>query len=181
MPKGNSNGSNRLIMKLTPILVTAILQATSVLSAATGDIAATDPSPLTLAEECGDLGVMEIPTGADPTLYRHCESHPLGPNRRIYTNTDLLDPDTVPIPDPAALKGADIFGRAAQACTWDASIGCTNGYCWKKCGNPGQWCWTAYNKGTGDWARCQRATDCNSKESCGKNCKKGNKDCGCSC
>lgn len=159
-------------MKVTISIIAILLQARNTLSATTAE----------LAEECGALGIMEIPADASLADYRHCNSHPLGPDRRIYANQDLaLGIDPSPKRDLGAVKAAGIFGRAAQACWWDAPLGCTNGYCWKSCGKAGEWCWTAYNNGVGDWARCERAEDCNSEEACGQGCKEGDKSCGCSC
>ncbi|KAH9882683.1 hypothetical protein J1614_000919 [Plenodomus biglobosus] len=159
-------------MKVAISLIALILQATNALSTTTAE----------LAQECGALDIMEIPDGANPNDYRHCKSHPLGPDRRIYANQDLaagVDPS--PKRDLGAVKAADIFGREALACWWDAPLGCTDGYCWKSCGNPGEWCWTAYNNGVGDWARCGRAGDCQASDACGQGCKSGDKACGCSC
>ena len=161
-------------MKLTLSILVLALQATKTLAAGT------TIEPTALAEECGDLGVLQIPPGTDPTLYRHCAGHPLGSNRREHADQSLA-PAEQKRSNAGNIKAADIFGRKEQACYWDAALGCSGGYCWKACGNPGEWCWTAAGDGGGDWLQCRSYNDCSSSANCGKNCKAGDKACGCSC
>jgi hypothetical protein len=39
--------------------------------------------------------------------------------------------------------------------------GCDNGYCWKQCGDPGEWCWQAVDGGQGGWLTCANDAACN--------------------
>ncbi len=132
-----------------------------------------------LVQECGDLGVMEVPEGADPSQYRHCEAHPLGTDRRKYKEQSLAPVDEKRS-NAGNIKAADIFGRKEQACWWESSFGCTGRYCWKSCGKPGEWCWTAAGDGGGKWLECRNWSDCNTKQNCGKGCRVS-KSCGCGC
>ena len=168
------------IMKITIALLAVTLQVTGVLSVAA-------PVDAALVEECGDLGVLEVPEGADASEYRKCANHPLGENpRKYWQSLAPIDAEFVKrdaLANPVDLKGANIFDRAAQACYYQAGLGCSGGYCWKACATPGdgKWCWTAGGDGGGPWLTCGSYSDCSSGSSCGKNCKPGNKACGCSC
>jgi hypothetical protein len=66
-------------MRFTLSLLALALQVTGVLSASTDAAAAAHAA---LVEECGDLGVMTVPSGADPSAYRKCAGHPLGDDRQ---------------------------------------------------------------------------------------------------
>ncbi|KAJ3490650.1 hypothetical protein NLG97_g5735 [Lecanicillium saksenae] len=98
-------------------------------------------------EECGSLGVMEAPASAyaNGGTVRKCRDHPLGKGRPIQKRGDTVL--------PVALD---------KRCSTplNAPWGCDNGYCWKGCGLNYEWCWTAGNYGTGDWARCSSGKDC---------------------
>ncbi|KAJ7247146.1 hypothetical protein B0H12DRAFT_1324948 [Mycena haematopus] len=80
----------------------------------------------TAADECGALGVLEVPAvlpeGVDPTNIRTCAGHPLEVNG-TRANHDGFK------------------GLAARSCVTDATFGCTEdngvGYCWKVCGPVG--------------------------------------------
>lgn len=152
-------------MKFNTVLVALMVQFAGVLSVSSE----IDASAAALVEECGDLGVMEVPEGADPANYRKCADHPLGASRRKYEQSLApSDLEEFEKRSPAELKGADIFGRAAQACYYDAGLGCSGGYCWKACGSNGQWCWTAANaNGDGNWFKCSTYTQCNTGMACG--------------
>ena len=105
--------------------------------------------------ECGTLGVMmvgnSLPANVDLGAVRKCAEHPLAA---------FLSP----------------IGK--RDCWYGKSSGCSNNYCWKSCGGRGQWCWTAFNDGYGDWIGCSNDDQCNTKQACGiGNCK----SCGCSC
>ncbi|KAI1460256.1 hypothetical protein F4805DRAFT_454683 [Annulohypoxylon moriforme] len=124
------------------------------------------------ASECGDLGVMEydeaqLPRGMTSSDVRKCAKHPLG-NSRVKGEGSLAPEDGTD--DAATLQ--------ARECYYDAQYGCTDGYCWKSCGQPGQWCWAAQGDGTGPWVQCASYKDCGTQFACGKGC--GEK-CGCSC
>ncbi|KAF9534046.1 hypothetical protein CPB83DRAFT_728072, partial [Crepidotus variabilis] len=56
--------------------------------------------------------------------------------------------------------------RAAEGCWYDSQIGCTGGYCWKVCGNNGEWCWTANNGGVGSLISCSNWQDCSFSAPC---------------
>jgi len=48
----------------------------------------------------------------------------------------------------------------AQSCA-SRDWGCEDGYCWKKCGNLGEWCWQAADAGQGSWVTCENDAACN--------------------
>ncbi|KAL0931075.1 uncharacterized protein CTRU02_213810 [Colletotrichum truncatum] len=141
-------------------------------------------APATAAEECGSLGVMtytdaSLLEGVDLTQIRTCRDHPLGPGAR---------PSAPPAQGPGGSAEAkrDAFGEmlvrqeGTDACWYGDSTGCTNGYCWKTCGDKGRWCWTAWNKGWGNWRTCSKSSDCK-KNSDAEGGEGGCKACGCSC
>ncbi|KAF1963863.1 hypothetical protein CC80DRAFT_541772 [Byssothecium circinans] len=68
-------------------------------------------------------------------------------DRRKYKNQSLQPAEGNETPGKRSnignVKAADIFSRKEQACYWDASKGCSDGYYWKACGSAGEWCWTA--------------------------------------
>ena len=144
-----------------------------------------------LIEECGDLGVLDVPEGQPESEIRHCKEHPR-----------WRDPTFVP--DFAALAekeakltaesrrgkrghtsstqdaAANIFGRDALACSYGSDqYGCTDGSCWRVCGSRGSWCWLTVGTGNGPWLKCSIASQCAweigvcSEGSCGS--------CGCGC
>lgn len=110
--------------------------------------------------ECGDLGVTiddgTLPPDINATDVRTCTNHPLSNQTALEHSLDKRN------------------------CVWNKKSGCDKGYCWKKCGNEGQWCWTARVKGFGDWYTCGSDRDCNEKMDCG-NASGGCDSCGCSC
>ncbi|PYI29060.1 hypothetical protein BP00DRAFT_479945 [Aspergillus indologenus CBS 114.80] len=147
-----------------------------------------DNDPVT---ECGNLGIMVVPTadlpkGVHPSDVRICRDHPLGRNRDIEgASLAPLDPM-----DVQTLEGntAALEGRSEpkmpntaelQTCYKNAPYGCSGGYCWKVCGNNGEWCWTAKNSGVGAWYTCNRYQNCGTGTiyACGRGCP----SCGCSC
>ncbi|KAL3952683.1 hypothetical protein VFPFJ_11403 [Purpureocillium lilacinum] len=109
-----------------------------------------------VAGQCGALGVMKVdtsalPAGVDPGAIRKCAEHPVAAS-----------------PNPIAKRD----------CWYGKNSGCSKGYCWKSCGGNGQWCWTAFNDGYGNWIGCSNDNQCNTNQACGiGNCK----TCGCSC
>ncbi|KAK5989540.1 hypothetical protein PT974_11067 [Cladobotryum mycophilum] len=129
---------------------------------------------------CGSLGVMKydankLPAGATPDDVRQCADHPLGHNRNQEpASLAPLHAGEMSV----APSGEDILvNRAAASCYRDAPYGCTRGYCWKVCGNNGEWCWTARAGGIGKWFTCNSWKDCDAKQACGKGCP----SCGCGC
>lgn len=133
-----------------------------------------------LEEECGDLGMMPVPEGADPSLYRHCLRHPNGHNIDIK---DLSAGDSASARKPSGGTllpagplqhlftkrddaPSEIFKRS---CWYGASYGCSRGsgsrtFCWSRCGSNwdyGFWCWTAANYGSGRWLDCTLDSQCN--------------------
>jgi len=144
-----------------------------------------------VAAECGSLGVMVVPAGADPanvspnTLsgpsslqtnrinqYRKCRDHPSGHNLpepvvKPLSERELSESYSAATPlDARFVKRACWFGR---------SIGCSkDGWCFKRCGSPlsaGKWCWTASKQGNGPWAKCSVDSQCNVTElDCGGAC-----------
>lgn len=123
-------------MKL--VYLALALQATGVFGARTAE----ETAALTL--ECGDLGVMQIPEGADPAAYRKCANHPLGDSKSKFPPHSVDPSDMKKRANSAQLKGAEIFSRAKQACEWNSRGGCSGRYCWKACGNAGEWCWYVF-------------------------------------
>lgn len=130
----------------------------------TGTFASTVLSQDEAEAFCGELGVMnvtDLPEDVDPNAVRTCLEHPLS----------ALDGE-LEKRDESLQKRGCWYGGAA--------IGCTRGYCWKPCAQPGsgQWCWTAKDNGFGNWLRCKVPSDCPISGQCGAgDCKK----CGCSC
>ncbi|KAH6665723.1 hypothetical protein B0J14DRAFT_521661 [Halenospora varia] len=138
------------------------------------------------AEECGDLGVMDISSidlasaGLEAEEVRACEAHPMGDSRvrgdqdwepltdeQLTANNQTL----TPLPDEDS------------SCYYKAGSGCSGGYCWKACGTAGdgKWCWLAYKGGYGDWQKCSKYTDCGGVTTgCGAGCITSG-SCGCSC
>ncbi|KAF8898184.1 hypothetical protein CPB85DRAFT_1152564, partial [Mucidula mucida] len=111
-----------------------------------------------IEEECGALGVMKVPdvlpAGANATDIRKCANHPFtledGGLARAHPRNPAFD--------------TSLTRRAPDACVTDAPYGCssrpTGKYCWKVCGNNGEWCWLANNFGVGSWTTCETYQDC---------------------
>ncbi|KAK1544858.1 hypothetical protein CPAR01_02360 [Colletotrichum paranaense] len=151
-------------------------------------------APATTAEQCGSLGVMTYTAasldtsaaggnGVDPAQIRTCQDHPLGPAPRPEHAVG-------PRPAPADNKvggGANSTtvnrwgwgwgwwhgGGGGWGNCWDVDpgdYGCSGGYCYKACDGDGRWCWTARNRGYGDWQTCDRDSDCANLDNvgCGK-------------
>ncbi|KAF6831569.1 hypothetical protein CMUS01_07305 [Colletotrichum musicola] len=130
------------------------------------------------AVECGDLGIMDydeaaLPAGVVISEIRTCAEHPLA-----------LSPNVAHLDTPAGPDGTGDSPLERRACWYGRDYGCTDGYCWKKCIGDGRWCWTAWNKGWGNWQTCSADNQCKptNEAGCGesnngKECKK----CGCSC
>ncbi|POR32174.1 Uncharacterized protein TPAR_07615 [Tolypocladium paradoxum] len=148
------------------------------------------------AAECGQLGAMslaldagKLPEGATLGDVRKCADHPLGRDRDLATASmpttgdlssapaaaDNLPAETTP--NDAGNSG--LTALEGRACEKAAQFGCSKGYCWKTCGNNGEWCWTARNGGSGSWYTCNSWHECGTEDSyaCGKFCS----SCGCSC
>ncbi|PGH06088.1 hypothetical protein AJ79_06622 [Helicocarpus griseus UAMH5409] len=129
----------------------------SLIAALNFGLASASPSRADAEKICGDLGVMDtsnLPEGTDLSAVRLCANHPLGrkPNQHIQK----------------------------RDCWYKEPVGCTDGWCWKTCGEggSGKWCWTAAADGNGDWLKCNAASDCSAAAACGV----GNCDaCGCDC
>lgn len=71
----------------------------------------------------------------------------------------------------------------ARACWNGAAYGCSrDGYCWRKCGSAGEWCWLAADNGSGPWLKCVDKNQCAPGAIGTASCGKGDCDaCGCSC
>lgn len=67
-------------------------------------------------DECGDLGVMQVPESVDPSTVRKCFEHPL-------SNTAVSSRDE-------ENSTNQLFKRA---CWFGAQSGCINGHRWKRC------------------------------------------------
>ena len=141
------------------------------------------------ATECGDLGVMTVdpntlPEGMKTIDVRKCADHPIGKNREgVWQSLAPIEEfEKRELSSPADIKRASLLApRAEQACYYNAGLGCSGGYCWKACGQPGdgKWCWTAAGDGSGNWLTCKTYNDCNGNAACGKGI--GCSSCGCSC
>ncbi|KAH7088927.1 hypothetical protein FB567DRAFT_578692 [Paraphoma chrysanthemicola] len=190
-------------MKLTTKLLTGLvvgLNALTILSAAvSGPTAAlARPSLPALTEECGALGVMEVPAGVNPADVRHCADHPSGRDRgdvslieEYSTNDQPKDDNTNDNHDIAVRDDTDndtvndsspehLFGP--QACNRGPPYGCYHGSCWKECFTPRKyWCWLAESGGSGPWRRCKWDYDCRPEATKGTDCGIGCPSCGCSC
>lgn len=141
------------------MILAALLQAAQVLAEA---------APMNATAECGVLGVMDVPEGADPSEYRQCAEHPVA----------LLTGD----PSQHHETGT---GLSRRECWHGRAAGCSKtGWCYKRCcsGAYGAWCWTAKgSNGKGDWLSCNRDSDCTVKQACGRSNGGSCKECGCSC
>lgn len=165
-----------------------------------------------IVERCGTMGVMDIRNKAIPTKVnkmevRICEGHPLegkaGPEEKstaaegrevaAYSPEDLdvsndnaANDDGTPPDETTPVPRDTMFEFDKRSCWKGDDFGCTRGYCWKRCGDPydkGQWCWTAWSFGYGDWVQCRKTEDCYHRLTtmgCGAGCVKS-KACGCSC
>ncbi|KAK2766264.1 hypothetical protein FQN54_007781 [Arachnomyces sp. PD_36] len=127
---------------------------------------------------CGDLGAMTVPEGADASQFRSCLEHPLG----ARPQSSDLENRAPPMSSHDMTKRAEPVLRddvTAQACWHGDPVGCTDGYCWKTCGDNGEWCWTALHEGTGPWYKCSASDQCHEYMACGvgSSCD----SCGCSC
>ena len=116
-------------------------------------------------QDCGVLGVMPVPEGADASEYRKCLEHPI----------QLLD-GTLEERDSDLVARACYHGNQTPACSKD-------GWCYMNCDVNGEWCWMAENRGKGAWTSCKSHNDCvtayfKRAAFCGVG---GCKDCGCSC
>ncbi|KAK1622637.1 hypothetical protein BDP81DRAFT_441069 [Colletotrichum phormii] len=132
-------------------------------------------------------------SGVDPAQIRTCQEHPLGPAPR---------PEHAVGPRPKAspsTASADFDSKEGVNSTavghwgwgwrhggwgncWDSDpgdYGCSGGYCYKACDGDGRWCWTARNRGYGDWKTCNTNSDCANLDDGG--CGRGCKSCGCGC
>ncbi|KAL8404329.1 hypothetical protein RB594_009256 [Gaeumannomyces avenae] len=155
-------------MKFT---ITLVAMAAQLAGLAAAVPATTEPA------DCGELGVLEWKAedfkdrpDVDLGAIRKC-NEPFAPGKQPH--------------DPRAASSAkrddDLLGNPLhkRACWYGKEFGCTDGRCWKKCGD-GPWCWTARNGGFGGWYTCGKDSDCNTGQSCGQStgsCK----ECGCSC
>ncbi|KAJ6261627.1 hypothetical protein Dda_4297 [Drechslerella dactyloides] len=143
------------------------------------------------AAECGSLGVLDtknVRAGADLSKLRKCSGHPMGRDRDLEHALlgPLISADSEAAQNAAPLDARSVIpalsGRGANACWFGASYGCSKNFCWRNCGPNGQWCWTATNSGSGEWIGCNAASQCaDLNAACGKDCKKDDKSCGCSC
>ncbi|KAI0160970.1 hypothetical protein GGR52DRAFT_154080 [Hypoxylon sp. FL1284] len=147
-------------MKTNNAILLLAVQAFSVLAS---------PSPVaTNADDCGSLGVMDltqIPAGVDLSAVRKCLEHPLGPAPNDNASS------------PLEQRSLDLEKRD---CWYGKPFGCTEGYCWKSCGD-GPWCYTAHNDGFGDWYTCKSDKDCLESYPCGQKAGGDCASCGCSC
>ncbi|KAI5927362.1 hypothetical protein F4810DRAFT_706730 [Camillea tinctor] len=89
--------------------------------------------------DCGNLGYVNksvLPAGIDPSKVRTCLEHPLSVEFRDMSPRGESSSSAPPFAERACYTGAD-------------EVGCTRGYCWKKCGDreSGEWCWTAEDGG----------------------------------
>ncbi|KAJ7501639.1 hypothetical protein B0H11DRAFT_1799798 [Mycena galericulata] len=141
----------------------------TLVAAALSQVAAS--SAVNTADECGALGVMEVPEilpeGVDPTAIRKCAGHPLGINGTRPGHNSL----------EGLVRRACVTSGPTVGCEVESGVG----YCWKVCGTGGEWCWTASNGGFGGWDTCITASNCgtdNNEYGCGAG---GCNNCGCSC
>ncbi|KAF8206639.1 hypothetical protein K438DRAFT_1577493 [Mycena galopus ATCC 62051] len=169
-------------MKFTTSFIALVAATLSQTAAASVD---------TTADECGALGVMEVPDvlpeGVNPTDIRKCAGHPVELNGTRADRDDFQGKyKTVIRTDMYLMPTTVLFlGLVGRACVTSAQFGCTEvngvGYCWKVCGPGGEWCWTASNGGYGGWDTCISANNCgtdNNAYGCGAG---GCASCGCSC
>ncbi|PWY76124.1 hypothetical protein BO94DRAFT_538503 [Aspergillus sclerotioniger CBS 115572] len=146
-------------------------------------------SPTAEGAECGDLDIMavskaDLPEGVSPSDVRKCKDHPLGRNRSLegasLAPQDDIDPslsiNTTATSEVEARSDLNTLGE--RSCYSAAPYGCSKGYCWKACGENGEWCWTARKAGVGAWYTCSTYKDCGTTTyACGVGCP----SCGCGC
>ncbi|KAH7126592.1 hypothetical protein B0J11DRAFT_432271, partial [Dendryphion nanum] len=126
-------------------------------------------TPKEIADECGSLGVMEVPRGENATEYRKCRDHPLASKQ---------SPEVVPKRSVGSTSPANTFERRRRAdiekraCWHGASFGCSDNWCWSICDHytTGKWCWLAVNDGKGAWAKCSAANQCDPLQIRGLKC-----------
>ena len=139
---------------------------TAVFGLGSAVMADTKLSPAEAELICGGLGVMNVtglPEGVDPSAVRTCKEHPVDDGLPGDNPVDSLEKR-----------------KKKPGCWFGDSVGCSKGYCYKSCAQPGsgEWCWTAKNNGFGDWVKCKSSSDCDSDDACGAG---GCKKCGCAC
>lgn len=134
-----------------------LLQAAAIVNA----LSRADVTQLEAESLCGDLGVMEVPEGIDPSTVRVCREHPDG------------------ISSPEVESSADVLQK--RKCWRGRAVGCSKkGWCYRSCDNGGNgaWCWTTKGSPYGDWKGCRSHGDCSRDDPCSGG---GCKDCGCGC
>ena len=165
----------------------------------------TSLAELAVAEECGELGVMEwnqaeLPEGTDISTLRKCKKHPseLGIASPLYDlsvgEADLTSPveHGELIAEVAEITKRGTCAQGGRGWGPEYDYGCDNGWCWRNCDGPflvlpqapkKSWCWLAYESGNGGWTPCGRWQDCEwSYNNKAAKCSKGNcKACGCGC
>lgn len=76
--------------------------------------------------------------------------------------------------------------KEKRACWYGDKYGCSDGYCYRVCGekDDGNWCWVAIGGGNGPWLRCTIRNQCapDAVPAVSLGCGTGECDaCGCSC
>lgn len=69
----------------------------------------------------------------------------------------------LPPPDQSHVDEKNVLIPRKPHCA-KRNFGCEDGYCWKKCGPSGSWCWLAYSRGTGGWVTCTSDANCEKRK-----------------
>lgn len=99
-----------------------------------------------------------------------------------HTARPSADDERGTIPATSLANSNNINNLVERDCWYGAPYGCSDGYCWRTCGQTGEWCWLAANNGNGAWLTCSNAGQCAPGSVGGASCGKGDCGaCGCSC
>jgi hypothetical protein len=97
-----------------------------------------------LQAECGNLGVLAVPEGANPVDVRHCAAHPNGGGGcgvvSVSTSAEIKESGKcdIEIRDvesdcSAAATPEKLFKRDEQCKFSGPPYGCSNHWCWREC------------------------------------------------
>jgi hypothetical protein len=139
-----------------------------------------------LEAECGRLGVMEVPEGAEENTIRHCLEHPrFGDSTFHPVPARVSDQERLNAAELRGSSGADeavneLFSKKTSACLKGSrQFGCKDGTCWRACGSSGNWAWLTAKYGVGPWLKCSIDAQCD--YGIGVSSGEGCESCGCDC
>lgn len=115
-----------------------------------------------LEEECGPLGVLDVPDGALESEVRHCRDHPLS-LKYPQLLRDHVHPSEWPMEAEKETKGRKHLAHDPDFLpdpSGSLQFGCEKGTCWRVCDSPRGWCWVALNAQDGPWVECSVDGQC---------------------